>query len=430
MKVNSIQLKVLLWTFCMVTLAFVAFIGIGFYIAFSAGPAVILKPLGHYQLEEAMLVYEASGREGLERYVRRMDERFAASHYFTDRAGVDLLTGESRATLLPPGTPPGTPYRRGGNLMIAVDSADHRYQWITAKAPPIDVSAMVLNFLVTLAALALFSWLLAVHIAKPLAAMSETIDRFGAGDLGIRLRLRRSDEIGRLGRAFDHMAERLETLVGAERQLLQDISHELRSPLARLSVAAQLTRNAGDREAATGQIEREIERLTELVSDLVTSTRLEGAGPREPVAIRALLDELVEDGRVEASTKQCRIQWLTGGERMIEAVPELLRRALENILRNAIRHAPPGSAIDVALNEQADRVEIVMRDRGTGVPDDSLERIFHPFYRVDQARSSNEGGVGLGLAIAHRAVNFHHGEIVAENAAPGLRVTIRLPLVA
>jgi two-component system sensor histidine kinase CpxA len=282
-------------------------------------------------------------------------------------------------------------------------------------------------------AVALVCWLLALNIASPLRALARTVDRFGAGDLAARVNSKRKDEIGELGRAFDRMAERTGTLLSAERRLLQDVSHELRSPLARLSFAAELVRTAEDRDAAVNRLKKEIQRLSSLVGALLQVTRAEGdpsAAAPEELSLDELVDEVVEDCRVEAEARGCKIAFTEPVHLEVCGDRELLRRAIENIVRNSIRYAPPASEVDVQLDRGDDTARISVRDHGPGVPEDALQKIFQPFFRVDDSRDSSTGGAGLGLAIARRAIDVHHGEVWARNAQPGLQVCIELPLHA
>jgi two-component system sensor histidine kinase CpxA len=236
-----------------------------------------------------------------------------------------------------------------------------------------------------------------------------------------------------LSRAFDRMAERIGTLLTAERRLLQDISHELRSPLARLSFAAELARTAENREAAVARLKKEIQRLADLVGALIQVTRAEGdpsSNNPENVRLDEILGEVVEDCRVEAEARGCRISLDGAVELNMRGDRELLRRAIENVVRNSIHYAPDGSAVDVKLSSTSDSARICVRDYGPGVPEEALPKIFQPFFRVDDSRESSTGGVGLGLAIAHRAIGLHHGRLWAQNALPGLMVWIELPLAA
>jgi two-component system sensor histidine kinase CpxA len=282
-------------------------------------------------------------------------------------------------------------------------------------------------------AIGLLGFVLAVGIVSPLRRVASVVDRFGRGDLSARMESGRKDEIGNLGRSFNSMADRIETLLNAERRLLQDISHELRSPLARLSFAAELMRNASDPDAAANRMKREITRLTRLVGALLEVTSAEGdpsSRKTERFALSDTVKETVTDCSFEAETRGSRIESDCRSSATVEGDPELLRRALENVVRNAIRYAPSGSAIELRVNDLSDRVKITVRDYGPGVPEEMLERIFDPFVRVDESRDVATGAVGLGLAITRRAVLLHHGVVTAENVCPGLQVAIEIPSVS
>jgi signal transduction histidine kinase len=205
----------------------------------------------------------------------------------------------------------------------------------------------------------------------------------------------------------------------------------LRSPLARLKFAMKLARTSNDPAAALERIERDVNRIASLVSDIVEINVVEGdpaLEEKDEVCIRDIIDEVVEDCGLEAQARECRIE--VSGEvcGQVHGNPELLRRAVENVVRNAIRYSPEKTAIEVALGQDENGARITIRDFGPGVPDKAMQRIFDPFFRVEEARNTNGGGSGLGLSIAKRAVSVHRGSIVAENATPGLRVTIVLPL--
>jgi two-component system sensor histidine kinase CpxA len=259
--------------------------------------------------------------------------------------------------------------------------------------------------------------------------MQKTIERFGRGDFSARVNSRRADELGQLGRTVDEMAERIDLLLKSQRRLLQDISHELRSPLARLGVAVELARGGGDATIALNRVEREADRLNTLVGELIQVTRAEGdpAGlATESVRLDDLVRQILDDVHIEADKRQVTLH-VDIAEAELQGNPELLRRAIENIVRNAIRYSPEGGEVDVALAHVEDTFRIVVRDHGSGVPEESLPHIFDPFYRVEKDRGRTSGGVGLGLAIARRAVELHHGSMRAMNQRPGLRVEIDLP---
>jgi two-component system sensor histidine kinase CpxA len=260
--------------------------------------------------------------------------------------------------------------------------------------------------------------------------MQKTIERFGKGDFSARVNTKRADELGQLGRAVDQMAERIDSLLKSQRRLLQDISHELRSPLARLGVAVELARGGGDMEAALNRVEKESDRLNVLVGELIQVTRAEGDPEglaTEPVRVDDLVRIIADDVHIEAERRHVELV-LDLNEAEIQGSPELLRRAIENIVRNAIRYSPEASTVEVRLRQAGARLKLSVRDFGAGVPEESLAHIFDPFYRVEKDRGRTSGGVGLGLAIARRAVELHHGQLQAFNQKPGLMVEIELPV--
>jgi signal transduction histidine kinase len=277
---------------------------------------------------------------------------------------------------------------------------------------------------------ALLGYLVAINLVRPLQRLRHTVEQFGRGDLTARTGSLRRDEIGGLSRAFDRMAERIETLLTAERRLLQDVSHELRSPLARLRFAVELARTDGDREEALTHIAKDVERLANLVDELLRLTRAEGDPSSQDlhvIPLNELLRSLVADCVLEAEARNRRLVLSAEGRAFLLGDRELLRRAVENVLRNAIHYAPEGSTVEVVMTLAAQVATIMVRDHGPGIPDESLAEIFKPFFRVDGDRARASGGVGLGLSIAQRAISLHQGKVVARNANPGLVVTIELP---
>ena len=273
---------------------------------------------------------------------------------------------------------------------------------------------------------------LAYYLTSPVRGLQRAVEQFGKGDLSARAPAGRRDELGKLAKTFNQMADRIQTLVNAERRLLMDISHELRSPLARLGVAIELARGGADNQASLDRIQKEGERLNELVGELLDVTRAEGDPAQrkhELIPLGDILDEVVEVSQIEAEAHGSKVELTVESTGAVEGDPVLLRRAVENVIRNAIRYSPPGESIQVHLAALNGRARITTRDRGPGVPESSLPLLFEPFYRVDSHRNRESGGVGLGLSIARRAVELHHGQIKASNAQPGLSVEITLPLV-
>lgn len=430
----KVYAKILLWCFGTLVLSLIAFIGVSIYVSMrNVDHGSFVPRLNALLLEESVGAYEIHGKTALSRQLDRINHHLPGQHYLTDAKGVDLVTGEDRSKLLASARrDTGPPKRYESRQVIYYPSTDGRYRFIVVFDSPVDFSQYLPYYLLILLAIALLCWILATNIASPLRGLARVVDRFGAGDLSVRVNSARKDEIGEVGRAFDRMAERIATLLTAERRLLQDISHELRSPLARLSFAAELARTADNRDAAIARLNKEIARLTDLVGGLIQVTRVEGdpeARNSEDLRLDGLLSEIVSDCRVEAEARGSHIALDAEPQLTLRGDREVLRRAIENVLRNSIRYNPAGSSIEVKLAASQDTARIAVRDFGPGVPEDVLPKIFQPFFRVDDSRDTATGGVGLGLAIASRAIGLHHGRLWAENVAPGLIVWIELPLI-
>lgn len=286
---------------------------------------------------------------------------------------------------------------------------------------------------------ALISYFLARSLATPLEALRKASRKIAAGDLGTRVSQaipQRHDEIGQLAADFDAMAARLEAMQIANRRLLQDVSHELRSPLARMSVALEIARKkgAGPIESELDRIGLESERLGTLVNDVLGLLRESSESVQqadEDIDLNELLADLVEVVNYEVKPGMPGIDWTPAEPGVLRGNSELLWRAAENLLRNALRHTDPARGVRLSLERgrRKGELRIVVRDFGSGVPEGELEKIFEPFYRVQESRDRNSGGHGLGLSIAANAVRRHGGSIRAENAPDGgLVVTISLPL--
>jgi two-component system, OmpR family, sensor histidine kinase CpxA len=194
----------------------------------------------------------------------------------------------------------------------------------------------------------------------------------------------------------------------------------------------ELARSGGDSESQLNRIQKEADRLSALVGELLQVTRAEGDPSQrklEPVQLDSLVTDVVEDSRIEADARGVKVELIAPAGIKLSGDEELLRRAIENVVRNAIRYAPVGTAVEVVVKDMPGHAAIRVRDYGSGVPIDALPRLFDPFYRVDTDRNRASGGVGLGLAIARRAVELHKGTVQAANANPGLLVEIDLPRV-
>jgi two-component system sensor histidine kinase CpxA len=284
-----------------------------------------------------------------------------------------------------------------------------------------------------LAAIAFVYSFVAAGITTPLRSLATAAEEFGRGNMAVRVTCRRRDEIGNLARSFNAMADRINCLLIAERQLLQDVSHELRSPLARIAFAAELARTADNRDAAIDRLNNELRGITKLVASLLDVTTIEGdpaSIKTEETEIAGIIDACVKSCALQAEAQRCRIHVVGNSSRPVRCNRELLRRAFDNVIRNAIQYSRLESDIEVSLADDDSWVVASVRDHGSGVPGELLSRIFEPFFRVDAARDAATGGVGLGLSIVRRIVLLHHGTVTAENSLPGLRVRIAIPAVS
>ena len=284
---------------------------------------------------------------------------------------------------------------------------------------------------------AVVCYVLAHSLTAPIGRLREATRKFAAGDFTIRIgrQVKGKNEIAGLARDFDEMASKIEDLIEAQKRLLRDISHELRSPLARLGIALELARQPGASAVQTKALERiglESERMNIMIGQLLSLTRMEndaGELKKNRFDLRGLLASLINDANFEAERKQCRVLLDAPAPLLCNGSEGLLAQALENVIRNAVKYTAEGSEVEVSLRQDSDMAAILIADRGPGVPAEALGKLFEPFYRVAEARDRQSGGTGIGLAIAERAVSLHHGRIRANNRPEGgLLIEILLPL--
>jgi two-component system sensor histidine kinase CpxA len=302
----------------------------------------------------------------------------------------------------------------------------------------IDRAAIVLQWGVALLVSGLVCSLLTRYLTAPILRLREMSQKLAAGDLSARAGsglAQRRDEIGDLVRDFNAMASRIEELVSRQRQLTSDVSHELRSPLARLNVALDLGRERKGNDPAFEQMEEDIRLLDEMIGRLLTIVKLDTSAPQVPMMDLDLADVLSQVARhaeFESKEPNGAIRLTSAGECIVRGNAELLHSAIENVIRNAIRYTESGTLVEVRMERENSssgaKIRLMVRDYGPGVPEPELKNIFQPFYRLTDARDRQSGGTGLGLAIADRVVRIHGGTIRAENAVPrGLRIEIVLP---
>jgi two-component system sensor histidine kinase CpxA len=331
-------------------------------------------------------------------------------------------------------------YGRAGARYVLVSEIPHDKSGSLFSNP----GTLLIRLAVVVLTAGLVCYGLARHLAGPVEVLRDGVRRLARGDLSVRVGSKfgtRRNEFGELSQDFDSMAARIETLVMSQRRLLGDISHELRSPLARLSVALGIAKRRAENEAPgligpLDRIERESERLNELIGQLLTLTRLE-TSPNEmgktPVDLGELIAQVVADADFEAQARNRRVEVTVTEECKIQGNVELLRSAVENVVRNGVRYTAENTSVEVTLRcasegGHGDAI-ISVRDYGKGVPEEALNDLFRPFYRVADARDRRTGGTGLGLAITERAVRLHGGTIKAANAPEGgLVIEIVLPV--
>lgn len=316
-------------------------------------------------------------------------------------------------------------------LFIPADSAD------SAGPPRYNLQLQI--FIALLASL-LFSAGFALYLSRPIKLLRQASRRLAEGDLSTRVSPElgnRNDELIELGADFDYMATRLQTLLDAQRLLLHDVSHELRSPVARMWLAVGLAQQQPDKLAsALSRIERETERLDELLGQMLTLSRLESgisSESSEKLNLNDLLATIVQDANFEAQAVGSNIAFHASNEVILHGHYELLRRAFENIIRNALKYNQAGEPIEVSIRQEHHSVTVEVRDHGPGLPETEIESVFQPFYRVRGTDKAGHIGYGLGLAIAKRAIEHHQGSISLSNCDDGglcVRCTFPLAITA
>jgi two-component system sensor histidine kinase CpxA len=353
----------------------------------------------------------------------------------------------------------------GPHPLVGLQAGD-RYLWGTAVKTPsgqswvfvisgpypeqlhMPLAEILPRLLISVTVSGLVTFALALFLTRPISMLRTAARKLARGDLSARAGPHNGktqpndkppslDELGGLVHDFNHMAERLESLVAAQRLLLRDVSHELRSPLARLSVALELAREEAQPEMEDHlvRIDREAQHLNKLIGQLLSLSQMESAQripDAEVIAMKPLITRLLEDAEYEAQSHHCSVVLTSAVECEVSGNSELLYRALENIVRNAINYTAEGTTVEVSLlreqKESGSEAVVRVMDRGAGVSEDQLKAIFQPFYRLDHARQRATGGSGVGLAIAERAIRLHAGQLSAANRpGGGLVVEIRIP---
>ena len=295
---------------------------------------------------------------------------------------------------------------------------------------------LLLVFMVLVSAA--FSYLLARFIVLPVRRLQLAGQRVADGDLTVRVAAsvgNRTDEIARLAHDFDVMIERVDGLLKSQQRMMRDVSHELRSPLARLQALLSIARQTADTPGPDriDRMEKELERLDALIGEILAFSRLETRTGinRRPTDVVDLVQNIVDDASLEAQAMGKQIQ-MSGPERcVIELDSGLIQSAVENVIRNALKHTAEDTAVEVNIVDQVSGVRIVIDDHGPGIPEECIDQIFEPFFRVGEARGTQSGSGGIGLAIAERSVRLHGGTVTARNRdGTGLRVEIDIPALS
>lgn len=415
---------------------------------------VTLHSIMPMEADKAVKIYETSGKDTLQAYLDEQQTRKTVRFYFFDEDGNSLLdrsapdvvkrmaTNKEAMERTAQQNLSQVNVRQGIAVRQAIGPSGKKYSLAFQTSPshlvPVSEAIGKHPYLrlgaITLAAMGL-CFVLTLHITRPLGKLREAASNIAEGKLRTRVKPeigRRHDEIALLGDDFDRMAEQIERLVTAQRNLLGDVSHELRSPLARLIVALSLLKQGTGEEAGEYQnrIALEAERLDKLIGQLLTLTRIDSgvdSNLRETFDLANLVQEVAADGDFEARAQNRSVSFKGAESCAMTGVAELIRSAIENVVRNAVRHTAPRTSVEVTIERQKSMALLRVRDHGPGVPVEMLEDIFLPFHRAEPSANGNSG---LGLAIADRAVRMHNGTIQAYNAREGgLVIDINLPLI-
>jgi two-component system sensor histidine kinase CpxA len=343
--------------------------------------------------------------------------------FSSDEAVVDFSPNEKALGAAPVTFPDGRKYA----LVL---------QWETPRAPSFFFGSWLgyLRLAGMLLTGVVFCSLLALYLSSPIRKIRHATQKLADGDLSTRVAEKvgnRRDELAYLARDFDLMAERIEKLITSQKRLTRDISHELRSPLARMNVALEIARTKANKETqpVLDRIENESQRLNDMISRLLTLSKLESGSQdfeRSAIDLDLLVKEIAEDADFEARANGKSVEMTSTAKCRVIGNETLLRSAIENVLRNGVRYTKEGTAVSVALTNGSREARISIVDHGGGVPEDELAKLFRPFHRVEEARDRGSGGTGLGLAIAEQAVRAHKGSISAVNTTDGLKVDIVL----
>lgn len=445
---NRISLRIFLGVWLTLLAVITVTVGIVVALVARAPPAGEPAPF----MTQAASALARDGREGLQRWLAGPAQDLPYFLvYVLDDAGRDLLgrtpVGPVRSWPVWQGGPlpgaPGVTYAPGNPMPMLTGPDGARYAIVTLPPPwsPFRALARPKVFAVVVAVAlgltALISWLVASSMTRPIRDLRRHIEHVRGGDLARHIpaaTLNRGDEIGDLGRSFASMTAHVRQLIGARERLLRDVSHELRSPLARIRMALALARQPGaDVDAQIVRLETEVQRMDDLIAQILALSRLaedSDSFSRGDFDLAELVDRIATDAEFEARSTGRSVQWAAPQDPVLVAGNEhWLGAAIENVVRNAVRYGPAGQPVEIELTTSDSRARLRVRDHGSGVGEAELARIFEPFYRTASARERESGGEGLGLAIAERVLRLHEGSALARNA-PGGGFIVELTLPA
>ncbi len=447
---RSLYLKIFIWFWLVMILAVLCIAWLSFQ--FSQEKYLPLQQqnlISNYAVT-ALITYEINGKPGLQRWFTELEKRFSISAHLVDENGQDILAGQLNdrekkiSEQIHQQIAPIEAFRENNIIVSPLIHANNGNIYRLILTTPtllqplqyIHSRGLLYGLLIALVLSGFICYLLSIYLTKPLRILERASQQIAAGDLSVRVSQQlhyRQDEIGQLATEFDNMATKVQTMMLSERRLLQDISHELRSPLARLKIALEIARGKTKNMATNelNRIELESERLNELIGEVLSLARMESPEFRlrkESFDMYHLLEELKQDCDYEHRGQQSRINLYGDKHSVMTADRKLIRSAIENILLNALRYTAENKAIEIHLHHDEDEINLSIRDHGPGIDENKISQLFKAFYRVDDARTMDKGGYGLGLAIAAKSIALHHGHISAVNAiGGGLIINIDLP---
>lgn len=448
----SLFLKIFLWFWLSTALV----VGALFFVNWSMQSEPLTRQWQTYIVESVTInsqtaeqIYKNGGKPGLDEFINRIAgaERVISVGIF-DR-NKNRISGneptEEAVELLDRSYDNGnTEFKRMpdqtiGAKKIRLGDADYLFV-VQYRRPPqtpflTEAKNRFLQILAVIFTAGLGCYALALYLSSPISKLRAATKKLANGDLQTRVAVlvgNRHDELAALARDFDEMAERIESLINSQKRLTRDVSHELRSPLARLNVALELAKaksNGGEDNKFLDRIERESKQLNDMISQILTLSKLESQSEtieKRDINIGKLVEKIVADADFEAQSQNKKVEITQNSDARIFGSENLLSSAVENVLRNAVRYTR--DKVEISVNGGERETVIKIRDHGSGVPNEELAKLFKPFHRVAEARERKSGGVGLGLAIAEQAVHAHKGKISAQNAdGGGLIVEIKLP---